>query len=156
MVRWGLIASATTVAAAVVGTLGVRTKTTWYRALDKPAWQPPPRAFPLVWTPLYGSIAWAGSRALNAAARNGQAGTYATILGTDLAANAGWCWAFFAARSTTAGLATITALNAANVALVARTWKHDRAAAAALLPYAAWCGFATALNLSIWHRNRHA
>ena len=34
------------------------------RDLAKPRWQPPPRAFGLVWTPLYASIAWAGGHAL--------------------------------------------------------------------------------------------
>ena len=28
----------------------------WYQQLDKPSWQPPPIAFPLVWTPLYADI----------------------------------------------------------------------------------------------------
>lgn len=153
MTRWGVIAGAATAAAAIVGTIGTRPKTAWYRELDKPAWQPPPRAFPLVWTPLYASIGWASGRALKAASVKGQAGTYAALLGADLALNAGWCWAFFTARSTSAGLATITALNLANLALAAHTRRHDRVAAAALLPYLAWTGFATALNLATWRRN---
>lgn len=153
MTRWGVIAEVATAAAAIVGTIGARPKTAWYRALDKPDWQPPPRAFPLVWTPLYVSIGWASGRALKAAAVKGQAGGYGAVLGADLALNAGWCWAFFTGRSTSAGLATITALNLANLALIEQTRRHDRVAAAALLPYLAWTGFATALSLATWRRN---
>ena len=48
----------------------------------------------------------------------------------------------------------ILALDVANVALLREAVKHDRTAALALKPYAVWTGFATALNASIWWRNR--
>ena len=50
--------------------------------------------------------------------------------------------------------AVIAALNGLNAALVRRAATVDGRAAAALVPYAAWVGFATALNGSIWRRNR--
>ncbi|MFC4241770.1 TspO/MBR family protein [Gryllotalpicola reticulitermitis] len=153
MARWTLIAAAATAAAAALGAAGTRPKTAWYRALDKPDWQPPGRAFPLVWTPLYASIAWSAARSLKAESREGRVGGYAALLGVDLALNAGWCWMFFTARSPSTALATIAALNAANAALVRRTLRHDRTAGILLLPYAAWTGFATALNLAICRRN---
>jgi tryptophan-rich sensory protein len=40
------------------------------------------------------------------------------------------------------------------VILVREAAARDKAAGAALLPYAVWTGFATALNASIWRRNR--
>ncbi|MFC4244923.1 TspO/MBR family protein [Gryllotalpicola reticulitermitis] len=153
MARWGVVAATATTAAAVAGAVGTRPTSAWYRALAKPAWQPPPQAFPIVWTPLYASIAWAAARALKAESRGGRPGAYASILGADLALNAGWCWAFFAARSPSTALAAIVALDAVNVALIVRTNRRDRPAAALLLPYLAWTGFATALNLAIWRRN---
>ncbi|AYG02338.1 TspO/MBR family protein [Gryllotalpicola protaetiae] len=153
MTRWGLVAAAATAASALVGTVGTRPKNAWYRALKKPVWQPPPWAFPLAWTPLYVSIAWSASRSLRAAPAGSRRRTYAAALTGDLVLNAGWCWAFFAARSLPAGLATIVALDGANLALIDRTARLDRAAAAALLPYVAWTGFATVLNLALWRRN---
>lgn len=72
----------------------------------------------------------------------------------DLALNAGWCWAFFVKQSPATGLGVILALDVANVALLREAVKHDRTAALALKPYAVWTGFATALNASIWWRNR--
>jgi tryptophan-rich sensory protein len=76
------------------------------------------------------------------------------LTAADLVANAGWNWAFFRGRSPAGGLAVIAVLNALNAALVRRAAMVDGRAAAALLPYAAWVGFATALNGSIWRRNR--
>ncbi len=153
MKRWSVLAGAMTAAAATVAVLGTKPTSEWYRRLDKPRWQPPPRAFPLVWTPLYVAIGWAGGRALAAASREHRAGSYASVLGADLVLNAGWCWAFFTAESSSAGMATIAALDLANLELIRRTWRHDRVAAIALLPYLAWTGFATALNAAIWRRN---
>ena len=57
-------------------------------------------------------------------------------------------------ESPAGGLAVITALNGLNAAPVRRAATVDRRSAAALAPYAAWLGFATALNASIWRRNR--
>ena len=147
------ITSALTTAAAVVGSLGTKPDSAWYRSIEKPSWEPPGIAFPLVWTPLYGAVAWSTARALEAAPE-GERGRLWALTAADLTANAAWCWAFFDRESPRAGLATIAVLNALNVALVREAAKHDTTAAAALTPYAAWCGFATALNVSIWRRNR--
>jgi len=139
-----LVTATLTAAAAVAGSLGTRPDSEWYRSLVKPGWQPPSEAFPLVWTPLYGLIAWGTGRA--AAASEAGQGRYLALTTANLAANAGWCWAFFAGESTRGGLATIVALDALNLALLRATWRRDRVAGAALAPYVAWTGFATALN----------
>jgi benzodiazapine receptor len=147
------LTSVMTTAAAAVGSAGVRTDTAWYQALEKPSWQPPPLAFPLVWTPLYASLAWGTGRMIDAASPQ-ERGRLWALVAADLVANAGWNWAFFARRSPAGGLVVITALNVCNVGLVRAAGRRDAAARRALLPYAAWCGFATLLNASIWRRNR--
>lgn len=144
--------TAAVVATAVVGSRGTRPDSSWFRSLDKPSWYPPREVFPVAWTALYASIAWAGTRALSRAPR-GDAAAYAGALGTNLALNAAWPWSFFAAERTGSGLATILALDVSNVCLVRRTARIDRAAALALLPYVAWTGFATALTEEIWVRD---
>jgi translocator protein len=151
-VRRRLLAAALTAAAAGVGSIGTRPDSDWYTALDKPSWQPPGVAFPLVWTPLYGLIGWGTGRALDKAGPD--AGRVLALTTADLAANAGWCWAFFAKQSPAAGLGVILGLDVLNVALVREVAKHDRTAALALTPYVGWTAFATALNASIWRRNR--
>ncbi len=151
--RATLITSLMTTATAAVGSAGTDPQSDWYESLDKPPWQPPPVAFPLVWTPLYGAIAYGTGRALEQAPARARPVLWG-LTGANLVANAGWNWAFFRGRSPVAGLAVIGVLNALDVALVGAAAKADRRAAAALAPYAAWVGFATVLNTSIWRRNR--
>jgi len=141
-----------TVAAAVVGSRGVRPGSAWYRSLDKPAWQPPGAAFPLVWTPLYGLVAFGTGRLVDAADGADRSRMLA-LTAADLVANAAWNWAFFARRSTVAGLGVVAVLDGLNIALLAAAGRRDRTAHAALAPYVAWCGFATALNAAIWRRS---
>ena len=152
--RATVLTSAMTAAAAAVGTLGAKTDTAWYRELQKPAWQPPAIAFPLVWTPLYVTIGWGTGRLVEAVPS--QRGRLLGLVAADLAANAGWNWAFFDRRSPAAGLGVLAVLDVLNAALLRESLRHDRVAAATLTPYAAWCGFATALNVALWRRNRTA
>lgn len=147
------VTSVLTTAAAAIGSLGTKPDSAWYSSIERPSWEPPGIAFPLVWTPLYGTIAWSTARAIEAAPEGERSRLWA-LVAADLTANAGWCWAFFARESPRGGLAAIAVLNALNVALIREAAKHDTTAALALTPYAAWCGFATALNASIWRRNR--
>ncbi|THA76133.1 tryptophan-rich sensory protein [Streptomyces sp. A0642] len=139
--------------AAALGSWAVAPDTRWYRSLSKPPWQPPARLFGVVWTPLYASVAWAGGRAL-VAARPQERGALAVSLGANLAVNTAWNWMFFRMRSTKAGLVGTVLLDVSNAELIARAAKADRTAALALVPYAAWCGFATLLNADLARRNR--
>ena len=148
--------AATTVmtgAAALIGSVGTTPDSAWYLRLEKPSWQPPGYAFPLVWTPLYGLIAWGTGRMVEKADARDRSRLLA-LTAADLAVQAGWCWTFFKAQSPRGGLAVIAALDALNVVLVREAARRDRRAGAALVPYALWTGFATALNASIWRRNR--
>lgn len=147
------VTSALTAVTAAVGGAGTDPGSDWYLSLDRPAWQPPGIAFPLVWTPLYGLIGWSTGRAIDRAAPDRRRRLWG-LTAADLALNAGWCWVFFTGRNPAAGLVTIAALDAVNVALLAEMRRADGRAAAGFAPYVAWCGFATALNASIWSRNR--
>jgi tryptophan-rich sensory protein len=152
--RWVTYAAtaAAVTATAAAGSVAVDTGTRWYRTLDKPSWQPPSWAFGAVWTPLYASIAFAGGHAL-LRTRGRARREVAVALGANLLANAGWNWLFFGRRSVVGGLAGTLALDASNLDLIRRTAKYDSVAAGALVPYAAWCLFATALNGAIARRN---
>jgi tryptophan-rich sensory protein len=61
---------------------------------------------------------------------------------------------FFARRSPAAGVVGTSLLDLSNAELIRRIARTDRTAARLLVPYAAWCAFATALNVSIARRNR--
>ncbi|GLW73841.1 TspO and MBR-like protein [Kitasatospora phosalacinea] len=139
-------------AAALVGARAAGPAGSWYRSLDEPRWQPPPWAFPAVWTPLYASIAWSAGHALGRT-RGRERAALAAAYGTNLTLNAGWTWLFFGLRSPAAGTAGCLLLDADTLHLIRRTARHDPAAATALVPYAAWCLFATALSASLARRN---
>jgi len=147
------LTSAGTAAAAVVGAWPVDPGSSWYSSLAKPSWQPPPRAFGLVWTPLYASIAWAGGHALLRTTGR-QRRALAASLAANLTVNTAWNWLFFGLRSPRAGLAGTLLLDLSNAELIRRMARTDPRAAAALVPYALWCAFATALNADIARRNR--
>ena len=153
-VRTRALAAAGTVATAVVGGLGTDPGSAWYRSLARPAWQPPPLAFPLVWTPLYALIGYGTGQMLVSEPDPAQRRRLSALVAADLVANAGWCWLFFKGRSPAGGLAGIVVLDALNVELLRQAARRDAKAAAVLAPYVAWSLFATALNADIWRRNR--
>jgi translocator protein len=140
--------------AATAGSAAADPGSAWYRGLRKPRWQPPPPAYALVWTPLYVAIAYAGARALSRAGHDRS--RLARTLFVNLALNGAWTPLFFRARQPGVALADIVGLNIANVLLIRRAWRADRAAAALLAPYAAWTAFATALNAEIVRLNPSA
>lgn len=149
--------TAAVAAAAVVGSLATTPKSRWYRALDLPAWQPPPAAFPLVWTPLYASIAGISTsviRTLEDDGRAEKAEHYRRALAANLVLNAGWSVLFWRVRRL--DLATleagVLALSSADLARRARGASPGHGVG--LAPYAAWCAFATALTAAIASRNR--
>ncbi|WNB86284.1 TspO/MBR family protein [Cellulomonas sp. ATA003] len=150
--RHAVLVGAAVAAAAAAGSAGVRANSPWFRSLDKPSWYPPQAAFPIVWTALYGAIAWSSTRALNRAPASRRA-DIATTLGTNLALNAGWTWAFFRAERPGLAVGEALALDASTISLIRTVGRHDRAAAAVLVPYLAWNVFATALTENIWFRN---
>ena len=151
-----LITSAAVAVTAAVGTAGTDTTSRWYRRLDKPSWQPPGPAFGIAWTLLYVLLAGAGARALRRSEQEDEAGSgsrYLRAYGTNLVLNAGWTWAFFRAKRPALALAEVLVLEASTVDLARRTWRLDRPSGVALLSYAAWVTYATALTAEIARRN---
>jgi tryptophan-rich sensory protein len=131
-------------AAAVLGSLGSRRAAAVYPHLDRPGWAPPATVFGPVWTVLYGAIGVAGWR-LRLTADRRLWGLHAT----QLALNGAWPFTFFAAGDRRAALSVIAALDVAVAAEIGRAARHDRTAAALLVPYLAWTAYATALTAAI-------
>ncbi|WP_127129965.1 TspO/MBR family protein [Georgenia sp. SYP-B2076] len=139
---------------AVAGSVATDPSASWYRALRKPAWQPPPVAFPVVWTALYLGIALAAAAALDAHEREDpERRRYLWALAGNLVLNAGWSWLFWRGRRPWVAAAECAALALSGADLVRRTYRARPGAGVALAPYAAWCGFATALTTAIARRN---
>jgi benzodiazapine receptor len=134
------------------GEPGTESRLAWYAGLDKPRWAPPPALLGAGWAPLYALVTAGGARALDHTSggpRRALARTYAV----SLVLSAAWSALLFGARSPRLALADAAALDAATIELLRRAWRADRPAAACLLPYAAWTGFATAVTAAIARRN---
>lgn len=124
----------------------------WYDGLAKPSWTPSGRVIGAVWTTLYVLIVMASALVWS---RSPEApGAYAALLLGNLVLNAAWCWLFFGIRRPDLGLAEIAVLELTCVALVALAARVSPAAAAMLVPYAAWVAFAGFLNGTIVKMNR--
>ncbi len=117
----------------------------WYAGLAKPSFNPPNWLFGPVWTCLYVLIAIAGSRTF----RRDPRGVAMKAWWVQLALNFAWPVAFFAAHAISAALAVIVALEAAIIVFMVASRRSDPLAAWMFAPYAAWVGFATALNGAI-------
>lgn len=117
----------------------------WYRALAKPAFNPPDWLFASAWTLLYLLIALAGWRIWRM-----ESGKWLMRLWwAQLLLNFLWSPTFFAAHEIGLALVIVLLLLAAIVAFILSCWRRDRVAALLFLPYAAWVTFASALNASI-------
>jgi benzodiazapine receptor len=127
----------------------------WYERLDKPTWEPPQEAFPVVWTVLYALIAFSGWRTW----KQGDSPQRTRALRLwlmQLTANANWTRLFFGQHRPKRALSDILSLESQIVAYILAAREVDRTATALFLPYAAWVAFATLLNAEIVRRNPQA
>lgn len=146
-----------TAAAAISGSIATDPKSAWYRSIDKPSWQPPSWVFPVVWTGLYSGIVATSARVLNELdGRNDaeSARSYRTALAVNLLLNQGWSWTYFRAHKLGAATAVAALLAASSIDLSRRAGHADGGKGNELVPYAAWCSFATLLTAETWRRNR--
>jgi uncharacterized protein YbjT (DUF2867 family)/tryptophan-rich sensory protein len=146
-----------TAVCAIAGSLATQPSSRWYRSLNLPDWQPPAIAFSVVWTGLYADLAASSAAALTAYDRaDDTAGrtAYLKTLGTNLALNAAWSVVFWRVRKPWAAAAEAAVLTVSAADLARRAAAVNTRAGIALSPYAAWCGFATALSSAIARRNR--
>jgi len=119
------------------------------RERARPSWAPPGWLFGPVWITLYTSMAvaaWLVWRRPASVERTRALRWFAV----QLALNAAWSPVFFGLRSLAGGLVVIAALLAAIVATIRAFAPCSRPAAALLVPYLAWVGFASALNAALW------
>lgn len=143
------------IAAAALGSVATAsgTKSAWYRSLRKPAIQPPPVVFPVVWTALYAQTALASADAQSQMTPV-EARTYRRKLAFNMALNAGWCWSFFRGHRLVPSIAVAGALAASSADLARLAGGASSRAGWSLVPYTAWNTFATVLTAAIWRKNR--
>jgi benzodiazapine receptor len=127
---------------AVDGSMTARAVHGWYLRLHAPPGTPPNWVFAPVWAALYlmiGTAAWLVWRRLGA-------GRPLRLWGWQLAANALWAPAFFGLHSPVLAMGVMIALLFLIVLTMRAFRRVQRAAAALMVPYAAWCAYAAYLN----------
>ena len=125
---------------------------TWYRQLEKPAWTPPNRLFPVIWAVLYVLMSLAAARVAALPGTQFALGLWSL----QIAISTLWSAVFFGLHRILAGAVIIALLWMAVLATTLAFLAHDTVAAVLMVPYLAWGSFALALNLSVWRRNPHA
>lgn len=152
--RWVPVALAALAAVLVAIMGGLATDLDgWYRALEKPAWQPPDWLFGPAWTLIYslaaiaGVSAWRG--APDAAGRNRVLGLFAL----NAFLNVLWSLLFFRLHRPDWALVEVAFLWLSIVLLIAGLRPFSRTTTWLLLPYLAWVSFAAVLNASIVQLN---
>ena len=112
----------------------------WYASLVKPSFSPPNWIFGPVWTGLYILmgislyLVWK---------------KYLKLFLLHLGLNAFWSIAFFGMHNIALAFATIIALWAVIVYMIAKFYEVNKLASYLLIPYILWVTFALLLNLSI-------
>lgn len=126
----------------------------WYRALEKPSFNPPGWVFGPAWTVLYTLMGGSLAILWRARGKNEAANPALVLFGVQLALNALWSFLFFRWKSPGWALVEICVLFVAIVLTIRAAWRVSPVAGGLLIPYLAWVGFATVLNGSIWWLNR--
>ncbi|MDA3913889.1 TspO/MBR family protein [Oleiagrimonas sp.] len=135
---------------AIVATLGsLFPPGDWYAALQQPFFTPPNLVFPIAWTLLYLTMAFAAWRVWLRVGLDVAMGLW----GAQLVANAAWSWIVFGRHALGWGLIDIVLLLVLIVVTMVAFFRRDRGAGWLMLPYLAWVGFATVLNAALWHLN---
>ncbi|MGJ8523056.1 Tryptophan-rich sensory protein [Carnimonas sp. R-84981] len=117
----------------------------WFNALHKPAFNPPPWVFAPVWSVIYALIAVAGWRVWM---RTGWSSAMRAWM-LQLALNFCWSPVFFGVKSLSGGAVIIVAMLLAIVLFMVRAQRVDKGALLLFVPYLAWVAYATLLNISL-------
>ena len=128
----------------------------WFANLEKPWWQPPDWAFPVVWLVLYLLNAIAGWLVWQETGLERLGGLAMLIYGVGLMANAGWSALFFGMRRMdwatydAALLWLLVALQIGVFYIIVPT------AGLITLPYLLWVSVAFWLSRTVWKLNPEA
>ena len=121
-----------------------------YDRLEQPAMQPPPKAFAVIWPPLFLALTVSGLRIWNAPKSSARSQAL-TLWGVVQGLNA--LWMALGPRKLGGQLATAVTTLGTAAAYVWRARKVDAPAANLVAPYVGWIGFANVLTEELWRKN---
>lgn len=116
----------------------------WYAGLVKSSLNPPPFIFPIMWTILYGLIAYSLWR-IWSRVQPRPVYFFVFALGHMLL-NWSWSYVFFSGQNVWLGFIWLLAVLLSAIALKVWARRYDRVSCYALLPYIVWLCFAAYLN----------
>jgi benzodiazapine receptor len=136
--------------AGLVGTIAtIPAIPTWYAALEKPAFNPPPAVFGPVWTVLYLLMGIAAFLVYEKGWKHKQVRVAMILFGMQLVLNTFWSLIFFGLHAPIPAFAEIMLLFGFIILTMRAFFRVRREAGWLLLPYLLWVGFASILNLAI-------
>ena len=124
----------------------------WFMELTKPSLYPPPQLFGIVWSILYVVIALALAMVVTAYGAPGRRNAIIAFA-VQLALNLAWSPLFFGAHKLVPALVLLVVLDLAIVVTIVLVRRVRPLAAWLMLPYLAWCLFATLLNWQFLEAN---
>ncbi len=124
----------------------------WFFDLVKPSLYPPPQLFGIVWSALYALIGIALVLVITARGAPGRGLAIGAFV-VQLLLNLAWSPLFFGAHQMQAALVLLVVLDLAIVATIVLMRRVRPLAAWLMLPYLAWCLFATLLNWQFLEAN---
>lgn len=145
-----------TVMLGVSSLLGIQTRENipiWYDGLIKPPLQPPPIAFPVVWTLLYIALAVVAWRLIGIWHRTGTPPKALKVFAVNIVLNWAWTPVFFGAHLLLPAAILLLAIWATAFWLLILLWQQDRAGFWLTLPYQIWLSFAGYLAWGIYLLN---
>lgn len=123
--------------------------TTWYAALEKPAFTPPNAVFMPVWFTLYALMGVSVFLILRKGLRTEGVKVPFILFWVQLALNASWSAVFFGSESILGGFVVILALGVILLITIIKFFKLSKVAGGLLIPYIVWIGIASSLNAGI-------
>lgn len=121
----------------------------WYEFLNKPTFAPPNYVFGPVWTFLYLTMGISFYLVWEKRNKKGVGRDLLLLFLIQLLINLMWSWLFFGLRSPELGFVNIFVLCGVLAYTTYKFYLADKIAGLLLMPYLAWVGFATILNLYI-------
>jgi tryptophan-rich sensory protein len=125
----------------------------WYRALRRPAWQPPDALFGIAWTYNFAAIVVAGV-VVSMHGSNGQRWTWLAALAASVIAALSWAWLFYIRHALWSSAVALLVAALVTAVVVQVAWTTRWWAGAVLLPYILWLAVATSLAFGYASLNR--
>lgn len=151
-IAFAVISSLVVVAYAAGSGLWVASGDSWYRALNRPPWQPPDIVFGLIW-PYNFAVLFAAGIAVALTGTMSQWWVWIVGLFVSVAGALAWARLFYVSHALWPAAACLLLAVIATIPALVAAWRAQTWAGVLLLPYLAWLAVATSLAAGYAGRN---